>query len=477
VDRQTNGLLVACLEGVLVEFSHDGQAPLRRTFVDTDLRDVLFAGSDLVVTRFRSAQVLYLDAERRVRSRHTLVPNQAGVVPAVAWRAVPTADGSVAVIHQNASLRILDPGPVGGSGGAPAGTGGSPSGSAVGTGGSVVVYYGTRASCSSIVTSSISIINALGEIRHSPSLAGATLPVDIAEGPDGAFVVAVGAARGTRFLEFGRQTVTSSPGTCAFAQSFGPTVFSTSTAAAAASGVAIEPVTGAVLVHRRRHPAIEVYAGGDPVEIPLVRPGTQRWISDGHDLFHADGGFGVACASCHPEGTDDGQVWNFSKGPRRTQPLDVRLSGTAPFHWNGEFENFGALFDDIFAVRMGGGRRTAEQIGSLERFIYRLRPRPALRDPSDDAAERGRPLFEARCANCHAGPRFTSSQSTDIGKGAPTQVPSLLGVGVRAPFMHDGCAPTLAARFEPTCGGTAHGDLNGLDDAGRADLVSYLESL
>jgi hypothetical protein len=43
--------------------------------------------------------------------------------------------------------------------------------------------------------------------------------------------------------------------------------------------------------------------------------------------------------------------------------------------------------------------------------------------------------------------------------------------------MHDGCAPTLSARFDPACGGTAHGELAGLDDAGRADLVAYLESL
>ena len=45
-------------------------------------------------------------------------------------------------------------------------------------------------------------------------------------------------------------------------------------------------------------------------------------------------GFGVdlACASCHPEGHDDGQVWNFSAlGPRRTQSLAGGIAGTEPF--------------------------------------------------------------------------------------------------------------------------------------------------
>ena len=70
-----------------------------------------------------------------------------------------------------------------------------------------------------------------------------------------------------------------------------------------------------------------------------------------------------------------------------------------------------------------------------------------------------------------------SGESADIGKGAPTQVPSLLGVGVRAPFMHDGCANTLLDRFDPACGGSKHGEISDLDAARRADLVAYLESL
>ena len=41
--------------------------------------------------------------------------------------------------------------------------------------------------------------------------------------------------------------------------------------------------------------------------------------------------------------------------------------------------------------------------------------------------------------------------------GGAFQVPSLVGIGTRGPFMHDGCAATLRDRFNPACGGAQHG--------------------
>ena len=99
-------------------------------------------------------------------------------------------------------------------------------------------------------------------------------------------------------------------------------------------------------------------------------------------------------------------------------------------------------------------------------------------DPA--AVERGKALFESEevgCATCHNGPRLSNNTTVEIGKGKPTQVPSLLGIRYRAPFMHDGCASTLADRFDDACGGTAHGDVSQLDDAEIADLVAYMDSL
>jgi cytochrome c peroxidase len=57
------------------------------------------------------------------------------------------------------------------------------------------------------------------------------------------------------------------------------------------------------------------------------------------------------------------------------------------------------------------------------------------------------------------------------------QVPSLRAVSFRAPFMHDGCANTLADRFGTCGGGDKHGHTSQLSVGQRDDVVAYLESL
>jgi hypothetical protein len=91
------------------------------------------------------------------------------------------------------------------------------------------------------------------------------------------------------------------------------------------------------LVAQSREPASlwiapENGAEGTQIEVPL---GGASVADSAHDLFHT--GRAIACASCHPEGGEDGHVWHFSGfGPRRTQSLQVGLAGTAPFHWAGD---------------------------------------------------------------------------------------------------------------------------------------------
>ena len=96
---------------------------------------------------------------------------------------------------------------------------------------------------------------------------------------------------------------------------------------------------------------------------------------------------------------------------------------------------------------------------------------------------RGKEVFHSRavgCASCHSGSNFTNNESRYVGTDERVlmQVPPLVGIGYRAPFMHDGCAPTLAARFDPACGGgEEHGNTAHLTATELGDLVAYLESL
>lgn len=103
------------------------------------------------------------------------------------------------------------------------------------------------------------------------------------------------------------------------------------------------------------------------------------------------------------------------------------------------------------------------------------------------AAKRGFDLFNGRahCASCHCGWAFTdgsfhdigSANGEDIGRGRffPNSVklryafktPSLRDVARRAPYMHNGSVPTLAAVIELY-------DRGGIDRPSRADAIRPL---
>jgi mono/diheme cytochrome c family protein len=137
---------------------------------------------------------------------------------------------------------------------------------------------------------------------------------------------------------------------------------------------------------------------------------------------------------------------------------------------------------EVFVGRMGGVRQSSPRLKLLTEFLFAIEPPPPIRDASDEAAVRGRALFdsaEVGCATCHSGTKLTNNQSVAVDSvfAEQLQVPSLVAIGYRAPFMHTGCATTLADRFRPECGGNAHGNVSGLSADQLGDLVAYLESL
>jgi cytochrome c len=198
----------------------------------------------------------------------------------------------------------------------------------------------------------------------------------------------------------------------------------------------------------------------------------------GDTIFHLQTGSGLACASCHPEGQEDGHVWNFAEvGPRRTQSLRGGLIGSEPFHWDGLETNIEVLTGDVMAGRMAGPLLTAGQADLLLKYLDRL-PALTLPEAASELVVRGKAVFEDEtvgCATCHSGPRFTNNETVDVGQG-PLQVPGLLGLWARAPFLHDGCASTLTERFT-LCDTGVHGDVKNVDAEDLKALVAYLESL
>jgi mono/diheme cytochrome c family protein len=208
----------------------------------------------------------------------------------------------------------------------------------------------------------------------------------------------------------------------------------------------------------------------------------ERTKHTGHAVFHANSSAGLACASCHPEGGDDGLVWTFEKiGPRRTQSLRGGILQTAPFHWDGDMKTMDVLMKDVFEQRMSGPKLEARHHEALAAWMDRIPAMPAKRSPTEESVARGKMLFESPavgCARCHGGPMLTDNTTVNVGTGKPMQVPPLRGVAWRAPFMHTGCAQTLADRFKKDCGGDdRHGVTSRLSAAQLADLVAYMESL
>jgi cytochrome c peroxidase len=201
----------------------------------------------------------------------------------------------------------------------------------------------------------------------------------------------------------------------------------------------------------------------------------------GFTLFHQQAGPPITCAGCHPEGREDGRTWQFlPDGARRTQSLSVGLSRTAPFHWDGKFNDMTSLVGEVLVHRMGGANPSGDQVGALIHWLDALAlPRPsAVADPA--AVARGQSLFqstEVGCATCHSGPQLTNNTTVDVGTGMLAQVPSLVGVSARAPYMHNGCAPTLTDRFGSCGGGDQHGHTSQLSTSQIADLVAYLQTL
>ena len=84
---------------------------------------------------------------------------------------------------------------------------------------------------------------------------------------------------------------------------------------------------------------------------------------------------------------------------------------------------------------------------------------------------------EVGCVSCHSGALLSNNVLVDVGTGGKFKVPSLRGIGARAPFMHDGCAKTLTDRFTVCGNSTSHGLTQTMGPEQIADLVAYLETL
>jgi len=493
-DANAQRLLVACAEGKLVNLALSGDERVETT-APADVRDVVFAGDKVVLSRFRSAELVALDAEHHPVSSRPLPEvmdvmreadstgnaREARFEAALAWRTIGRSDGSVVVVHQRAVTEEID---VSEPHSDTTNPGSGPSGSGVFPGSGDQSPYGGSSftGCGGIVHTGVTVVSANGDVTTSPQLGGVVLPVDVAVSNDGTIAVASAGVSDTRTISGGvtvlrAQSLTRESGSsnCISSQGF---AFS---AQQPVTAVAFNPTGEQLLVQTRQPSQLLVASINGSFAQSAIDLGGEDVTDTGHDIFHRDSGGGLACASCHAEGKDDGRTWNFSdSGLRRTQPLDIGLEGTQPFHWDGNLPTLGSLMNEVFVGRMAGPMESPERVDALGHWLFQQHTRPPLRAADDPAALRGEALFQSSsvgCTQCHSGSKLTSAGNFDVGSGGKFQVPSLRGVAHRLPVMHNGCAVTLRDRFNPACGGEQHGNTASLDEDQLQDLVAYLESL
>jgi hypothetical protein len=495
-DRASDLLHVACSEGALISLPAGGGDAVRTVPLPNDVRDVAVDGPRLRVSRFRTAELLTVEADGSVSGtlspksfRATAVRGGQQFTASTAWKMAEMPDGGVIMLHQRGVVDDVQP---------------------------VVGGYGGSDPCSSIVHPAVTMVSPDGSMRSGPALIGMVLAVDMAVAPDGKRVAFVAAGNATNEVSGGQgfglprvfmsdtDSTTDPVVGCQPDGKHAPCpvvpLQATSTRTApppptdgtgAACGVPDPEVpqvvgqpiavafdgAGALVVQSREPAMLTLGRGASPITLS-----TESRADTGHLIFHSNAGANLACASCHAEGNDDGRVWSFTcEGQRRTQSLHTGLRGTEPFHWSGNEADIGRLMDDVFVGRMSGPRLATDQADMLLSWIDgQPRPlRPASLDR--DAVVRGRSLFNdpqrGACASCHSGSSFTNNQTVDVGTGGAFQVPSLVGIGGRGPFMHNGCAKTLNDRFGDCGGGDRHGFTSTLTGAEISDLVTFLNSI
>src|SRR5262249_30601553 len=149
------------------------------------------------------------------------------------------------------------------------------------------------------------------EPELGPVLPGAILPVDIAVSPFGAVaIVSAGNAKVYRAPIVVAVRETASATSCG-----GTTAFASDVVASGVEPIAIGFAPEGQLIIQSREPASLVLGWDEQIDLAA-----DSVADTGHAVFHANAGAGVACASCHLEGGDDGRTWWFdNSGLRRTQ--------------------------------------------------------------------------------------------------------------------------------------------------------------
>lgn len=468
-DAEADTLHVACMDGFLASIPLAG-GDVRKVALDRDLRDVVVTRSKILVSRFRNGDVIELSRTGELLGKSATRGGN------LAWRMVkapappPKEDEQQAeppkepeepvIVSQDPSDPTPTPGGVG--------------------------YYGSGGTTDACAAPTITPTRLDLPGREKIVIPPAVLPVDLAT--DGREYAIVAAGNGHTpelpqiFIHRAKAAPSDSSSSSGFSGSpftVNPDCVQMSKGFVPGQAIAVAYDGEDQLLVQSREPAVLYIMTPDRQRVAREIPLSDETREDtGHAIFHSNSGGFLACASCHAEGGEDGRTWTFIEGERRTPSMRGTIANTAPFHWDGSVKDLDHLVEFVFQTRMSGPKVDHAKVETLQHWLDTI-PAPPKLDVTDGAAvERGQALFAQRgCASCHSGKALTNNETRDVGTGAAFQVPSLVGIAWRAPYLHNGCAKTMKQRFDGTCGGDKHGDIAGLTSAQVDDLSAFLDTL
>jgi cytochrome c peroxidase len=296
------------------------------------------------------------------------------------------------------------------------------------------------------------------------------------------------------------------------------------------------------------HPAdLAEYRRPARMPVPPSNPLTAEKAALGQMLFfdpRLSGSGAISCATCHNPGLAWGDALPKGLGHmgtrlRRRTPTILNVAYGEPYFWDGRaatleeqakgplgspaemnmppthaiervqsIPGYVSAFAQVFPAQPISMDTIAAAIATYERTVVSAEaPFDRWVNGDDHAvsagARRGFALFngKANCAGCHASWRMTDDGFHDIGvpdadrgraEVAPGIVqlehafktPTLRNVNHRAPYMHDGSLPTLAAVIDHYDSGfVRRPSLDtqmrplGLTSAEKADLLAFLDTL
>ncbi len=236
--------------------------------------------------------------------------------------------------------------------------------------------------------------------------------------------------------------------------------------------------------------------------VPLSASGLDPELALGRRLFHrsdnpSTSGAGLACVTCHPDGREDGLVWSLKGNQLQTPILAAKLEHTAPYNWYGTAPTLEKSLAQTIQ-RLGGSGLGPDELRALARYLregLRAPVKPRVNDAT--LVTLGSEVFHRSsvgCAECHdSDGALTDGARHDVGTLAESQrkrlmaaknpekdpasfdTPSLLSVGLTAPYFHDGSAPTLEALVAENDDRMGH--TNALSELEKKALVAYLKTL